>query len=288
MYIPTRITVAAIALAAAVEAGHAAPSDRWTLESGPSIVWKIAGSQLPHADFIEQGGRRAGQKVWYSIHADGTLELQRDVVWPSLRVFPNNTLGSLIKHYAAEAEPKISVNGTPLGPIKVSEVRLDGTLTFVGKAGPLGVTRETFPSVEDYTAIDRWTLTNAGEKAVTVAVAPLALSAEKIGPYGKNLMSVSCGGLAKVELKPGAATDFFIVFAGRQADHPEVKYGEDVTYGGVEDVLRRMFIIDLNESLRLETPDPVLDRAFTFAKWRVAEAMNDTRGGLMLAPGNLR
>ena len=35
------------------------------------------------------------------------------------------------------------------------------------------------------------------------------------------------------------------------------------------------------------TPDPVLNRAFAFAKWRVAEAMNDTRGGLMLCAGNL-
>jgi hypothetical protein len=55
-----------------------------------------------------------------------------------------------------------------------------------------------------------------------------------------------------------------------------------------EEVRRRAFIQEIDGKLQLETPDPVLNQAFAFAKWRVAEAMNDTRGGLMLAPGNGR
>jgi len=40
-------------------------------------------------------------------------------------------------------------------------------------------------------------------------------------------------------------------------------------------------------ALRLETPDPVLNRTFDFAKVRVAESIYATRGGLMLGPGGL-
>ena len=55
-----------------------------------------------------------------------------------------------------------------------------------------------------------------------------------------------------------------------------------------EEAALRGYIAGLSQALQLESPDPVLNRAFTFAKWRVAEAINDTRGGLMLAPGGLR
>jgi len=111
---------------------NASSPDRWTFGDGVSTVWKIDGSQLPHSDRIEQGGRRVGQKVWHSINADGTLKLERDVVWPSLRIIPNDTHGSLIQHYGSEAEPQITLDAQPLGPLKILEIRLDGTLTFTG------------------------------------------------------------------------------------------------------------------------------------------------------------
>jgi len=259
------------------------PPERWALGDGLSTVWRVAGTQVPHSDFIEQGGRRAGQKVWYTINADGTLKLERDVVWPSLRILPNNTHGSLIKHYAAEAEPALTLNSEALGPIRFSEVRLDGTLTFIGKAQSLAVKRVTFPSFGAYAAVDRWTLTNEGDKPVTLDVAPLALTSQQPGPYGTNVMEVFCGAPASTVIAPGAAFAFSILFTARQTDAPSPALD-----GAREEARRRAFIARLNDSLLLETPDPVLNRAFAFAKWRVAEAMNDTRGGLMLAPGNLR
>jgi len=259
------------------------PPERWLLSKGISTDWKVAGTQLPHSDFIEQGGRRTGQKVWYTVDADGALKLERDVVWPSLRIFPNDTHGSLIKHYAAEAEPAIAVDGTPLGALRINEVRLDGTLTFLGQARTLSVKRVTFPAFEAYAAIDRWTLTNAGDKPATVAVAPLALSAAQPGPYGTNVMEVACDAPASTTLKPKESLTFTVRFCGRLTNTPPA-----AIEGAAEEAQRRAFIARLNGTLILETPDPVLNRAFAFAKWRVAEAMNDTRGGLMLAPGNLR
>ncbi|MEI7901134.1 MAG: hypothetical protein WCK89_12855 [bacterium] len=268
---------------AADESRSPQPADRWVLGEGASTVWKVEGTKLPHKDFIEQGGRRAGQKVWYSLEADGTLRLDRDVVWPSLRIFPNDTHGSLIQHYAVEAEPQITADSQPVGPITISEVRLDGTLTFVGQAGVLRVTRVTFPSFENYVAVDRWNLTNTGEKPVAIVVAPIALSAERAGPYGTNVMAVSSDAPARTSLAAGKSLSFSICFSARLADTPPVKAD-----GAAEEANRRAFIARLNETLCLETPDLLLNRAFTFAKWRVAEAMNDTRGGMMLAPGNLR
>ena len=257
--------------------------NRWTLNQDTSTSWIISGSPVPHKDFIEQGGRRVGQKVWYAIRTDGTLELERDVVWPSLRIIPNDTFGSLIQHYGAEAEPSIMVDGAPAGPIKIQEVRLDGTLTFLGVAKELAIKRVTFPSFDKYAALDRWTLTNTGSKALTLGMAAPALSTEKIGPYGMNFMCVASDAPASTRLAPAQSITFSIRFTANQSDMQE----EEIN-GELEELGRRTFIAELNGALCLETPDPLLNRAFTFAKWRVAEAMNDTRGGLMLAPGNLR
>ena len=55
-----------LAASSAVVTQAAEPS-RWSLGEGIATAWKIEGSKLPHQDFIEQGGRRVGQKVWYSI-----------------------------------------------------------------------------------------------------------------------------------------------------------------------------------------------------------------------------
>ncbi len=267
----------------AVESNSLSRADRWTFGEGVATVWKVEGTKLPHKDFIEQGGRRVGQKVWYSLDAAGVLKLERDVVWPSLRIFPNDTHGSLIRHFATEAEPHITVDARPAGPFRISEVRLDGTLTFVGQAGPLAITRVTFPAFEKYAAVDRWTLKNTGEKAVVVGVAPLALAFEKTGPYGTNVLSVSTDAPVSTSLAAGNVLSFSVLFSARLADAPP-----EALDGASEEKQRRAFIARLNETLCLETPDLLLNRAFAFAKWRVAEAINDTRGGMMLAPGNLR
>jgi hypothetical protein len=54
-----------------------------------------------------------------------------------------------------------------------------------------------------------------------------------------------------------------------------------------EEAARRSYVASLQGNLRLETPVPELDRAFAVCKLRVAEAINATRGGMMLAPGGL-
>lgn len=256
---------------------------RWVLGKDQSTEWHVAESILPHKDFIEQGGRRVGQKVWYAVDADRKLSIERHVVWPSLRIKPNDTHGSYIVHYAAEAEPKIRVDGKELGPIIVDQALLDGTLTFIGKASGLDVKRETFPSFDTYSAWDIWTIANKSGKTVEIAVDPLLLSSEKESPYGINHSIAKSDGVKPVKLANSKTLSFAVSFTA------SLKGEEKPLADAAAERTKRMdFINGLNQALVLETPDPVLNRAFTFAKWRVSEAMNDTRGGLMLAPGNLR
>jgi hypothetical protein len=209
--------------------------------------------------------------------------MKRSVVWPCLRIRPNDTHSSLIQAYGNEAEPAITVNGVPLRAITVDQVVLDGTVTIQGHAGQdLAVTRSTFPSTTVRTAVDCWIVRNAGKEARTVAVAPLALENQRPGPYGTNIMEVSCTAPASTVLAPGQELRFAVLFSARLASESVEKV--DAT---VEEAARRAYVAALQRDLRLETPEPELDRAFAFCKLRVAEAINATRGGMMLAPGGL-
>lgn len=249
-----------------------------------STVWPVAtDARLPHGDNLEQGGLRCGQVVTYCVDEQRRLGMKRGVVWPGLRIIPNDTTGSLIRHFGSEAEPKVNVDEAPLGPIIVDRVLLDGTLTVLGHASnDLAVTRCTFPSPERRCAIDRWTLRNIGTNNRTVMVAPLALRQEVPGPYGTNRIEVSCTARASTTLAPRQELTFAVLFRawldGEQADVVDVAKDE---------AARRAHVAALQRDLRLETPVPEFDRAFAFCKLRVAEAINTTRGGLMLAPGGL-
>jgi len=258
---------------------------RWKLGDGLTTIWPVTqDTRLPHADFIEQGGLRVGQVVNYKIDSQRALSMKRSVIWPGLRKGKNGLFDGIIHRYdSREAEPVITVDGQPLGAITVSQVSLDGTLTIDGQADKdLLVTRCAFPSTTLWTAIDRWTVRNTGTIARKLDVAPLALRHELDGPYGMNVTEVTCTAPASTLLAPGKELTFAVLFSGRLVKDPVEKV--DIT---TEETARRSYVKAVQQDLRLETPEPELDRAFSFCKLRVAESINATRGGMMLAPGGL-
>lgn len=258
---------------------------RWVLGKNQTTEWRVGADQrLPHSDFIEQGGLKVGQVVRYRIGADHGLSIRRSVVWPSLRKGKNGMFDGIIQHYDSKvAEPVITIDGTPLGPITVERVLLDGTITIEGRAGQeLTITRCGFPSMTLPTAIDRWSVRNTGKVARTVAVAPLAVRNQIEGPYGLNITEVSCTAPESTVLSPGKEMVFSVLFSGRLENE-----AAPAIDSSAEEQARRTYVAGLQRDLRLETPDPELDQAFSFCKLRVAEAINSTRGGMMLAPGGL-
>lgn len=258
---------------------------RWVLGKDLTTEWLVPqDKRLPHADFIEQGGLRVGQVVRYRVDAQKALSMRRSVIWPGLRKGKNGMFDGVIKHYdSQEAEPAITIDGSPLGAITVERVLLDGTLTIQGQAGrDLAITRCAFPSPTLPTAVDRWTLRNTGKVPRTVTVAPIALRYQIEGPYGLNVTEVTCTAPTSTVLAPGKEMVFAVLFGGRLDSEPAGKI--DIA---TEERARRDYVVSLQRNLRLETPEPELDRAFSFCKLRVAEAINATRGGMMLAPGGL-
>ena len=57
------------------------PAPRWSLGEGMTTVWAVAmDTNLPHGDFIEQGGLRCGQVVDYHVDGERRLRMKRAVV----------------------------------------------------------------------------------------------------------------------------------------------------------------------------------------------------------------
>jgi hypothetical protein len=264
------------------------PAERWTMEGDGSIRWDVAGERfLPHGDHIEMAGLTVAAIIRYRVDAAGQLQLRREVVWPMLRTIPNDTHGSLMHTFNAEAEPEITVGGEPVGALTLTGVSIRGMLRFTFETGyGVRIVRTLSPSVDRPMLIEHWRIERTGETPIEIEVTPPAyevVTEADAGVDGSYILATSMDRSGAITLEPGGSASFSVACTGRRAgDEPFAFAGEDELQER-EDLIDRLW-----SSLRLETPDPTLNRAFAFAKLRGSESIYATRGGLMHGPGGGR
>lgn len=259
-------------------------NDRFTLEKEGAILWDVTKTpRLPHSDKMELSGKRASLILSYGADADGKLSLSRHVVWPMLRTVPNDTHASLQKTFTGSDAPALLVDGKPAVET-LKAVRIKGTVELQTTTDSgLVVTRTLFASTTLPAAIERVVVRNDTPQAHRVDMGPRELTwvteAAK-GVYGPYYLAATVHGEPETELKSGRTVAFGVVYGGLRA-------GEEPLKPNINQELRERekFVKHLFETLILETPDPVIDRMFAFAKVRAAESIFETKGGLMHAPG---
>jgi hypothetical protein len=298
------------------------PADRWKLEAAERrLVWDVAADpRLPHSDRLEMSGRRVAGIVSYGADAEGHLVLERTCVWPTLRVAPNDTHASLMVRFQKDQppkwlngrnrdlgvggpsrfEPQVRVEGVLCGERLVRAIHQDGILrleTDLGKG--FGLVREIYPSSEGTALLEKWTLRNLGttprvagvEALHCVASLPYAYldkglqlqgqpTPTPISREGTYHIAVDCEGLPDRRLEPGEAVSVGVAFhAGREGESTLT------TAFDQERGARWAFVRALQESLRFECPEPVLETLFDYSKLRACESIVETRHGPMHAPG---
>ena len=261
-------------------------ADRWSITGRSSITWIVNGA-LPHTDHIEMSGLKVSTVVRYGVDEKGGFLLNRSVVWPMLRTLPNNTHASLTRRFAWDIPGMIEVNGLSLGQEQVKSITLDGTLTavsdFLVSGGTLELKRILFPSVAHPAFCEKYVVRNHSSRPFTVEVpgarAVSQTDASK-GLDGSYKLVATLGGQATRVLQPGDSLVFGVSFAG-------YKSGEAETPIDIERELqaRRALVGSWQDNLILDTPSPILNTMFAFAKIRGAESIYDTEGGLMHGPG---
>ncbi|MGC4055008.1 MAG: hypothetical protein QM757_39710 [Paludibaculum sp.] len=258
---------------------------RWNLAPDGGIEWAVKPGET-HQDQIEMSGRQVSVIVTYGVRKDGTTYAGHHLVFPSLRTVPNDTHASLSYTFAAEAAPRYFVDGRPVRGETTTRMHHLGLLTMesvLGRQKDVTLVQTIFPSTRRPAAFHTYTFRNNSAKSLTVELEEtrqVVTTAAARGVDGSFLISAQPLDAGVRTLAPGGSTTFSVVFTARRATEPEPKF--DVP---AEERERRTLVAGFLSKLQLETPDPVLNTAFAFAKIRTTESIYDTVGGLMHGPG---
>lgn len=256
---------------------------RWQINPDGTISWQIS-NNIPHDDHIEMSGKKISCVLRYGVAADGSFHANRSLVWPMLRTIPNNTHASLTRRFAQDGFNLVTVNYKPIVAEKVTSLTLDGTLLVKSKAGnTLELTRQFFPSTTLAGYFEIYTLKNISEKTCAVEIPKsntVYTTDPSKGTEGGYALHVDLANSGSFNLKTNEVVRFSVFYSG-------VKTNEQVPVVNAEEEKekRTQFINQIWNKLILETPDPVLNTEFAFAKIRASESIFETKGGPMHGPG---
>ena len=259
---------------------------RWHLNQDGGISWEINSGDKAHSDHIEMSGLKVSTVVRYGVDDEGRFLLNRGMVWPMLRTIPNDTHASLMRKLGWNPLENVLINNAQIKE-QVRRISLDGTMEVESdlstRQGLVGLTRILFPSTTQPMFCEKYVLENKGNKAVSVEINQvknvMTTAAEK-GVNGSYRIIQALNGAAYTSLQPGQSVSFYAYTTGYEQ-------GESEVTPDIESELskRQAFIQELWGKLVLNTPDPVINTMFAFAKIRGAESIYDTACGLLHGPG---
>ncbi|MDW7761335.1 MAG: hypothetical protein SCM96_11970 [Acidobacteriota bacterium] len=258
----------------------------WTLNESGGIT-RVAEAGRAFRDHLEMSGKFISAVVRYGVEEDQSYFISRDIVWPILRTIPNNTHASLIRTFNIDPITLLTIDGWGVRQEKVEDVGLDGKITVHSLLNQdLHLKRVIFPSTDLPVFCEIYEITSNRDRAVALDIPEIHIvmrTAENQGVEGRYVLTVQSVNHGDYRLEPGETVRFSMVISG-------VKDGEAIPEIDPEQELdkRNAFLKRMAENMILETPDPVLNAMFAFAKIRGAESIYQTRGGPMHGPGGLR
>ena len=259
-------------------------NSRWALADHGGIVWQV-NDRIPHNDHIEMSGKQLSVVLRYGVDANGAFTLTRSIVWPMLRFKPNQTHDHLNRRFSSNVLDWVLVNRIPVsGQEKVQKITLDGTMTVESALGnSMTLTRTLFPSTSKAAYLEQYVFVNTGTRDVSIElpdVDMLYVTDATTGVYGAYHYEVKSSQKGVHLLSPGKELSYEVTYSARKIAETAPVF--DVA---AELAARRELVQELWSKLMVETPDPVLNRAFAFAKLRSSESIYATKGGLVHGPG---
>ncbi len=255
---------------------------RWNLRTDGEIEWTIGKHTTKHLDHVEMSGRQVSVIVTYGIDSLQHAFIHKSVVFPMLRIIPNDTRGNLQRDFE-QSTPQIMINGSAVTESPVS-FSFNGILHMVSTAGEgIIIEHNIFPSFDKAAVIEQCVISNNSKQAVELSVAKWdhkdTTDAAK-GVYGAYVLENKLYGGGKARLLPGGNYTYSVIISGYKICEQPYYYSANYEY------LKRMdFLKELNHELVLKTPDDTLNEMFKFSKIRASESVYDTKSGLMHSPG---
>ncbi len=273
---------------------YAQNNDRWNIQDDGSIQWNINNNNIPHKDHVEMSGQMLSVVLRYGVDKEGAFQLNRSLVFPMLRLKPNNTHSSLIQRFETNIPALLTVENNQLTNEKVQYISFDGTMKVESSFSynnngnhirdGIRMTRELYPSASAPYYCEEYTVENRNDHAITIHIPEWSITntiPDSVSVYGAYCIEVMVSKKGSFVLTPGEKLKFFALFSGRKMNEPPYVLANI----DVEKEARKSLLMQWGNNLVLDTPDPVLNRMFAFAKIRGSESIYRTKGGLMHGPG---
>ena len=278
----------------------AQPKDRWTIQDDGAIRWNI-NDNIPHDDHLEMSGQQLSVVLRYGVDAQKRFHLNRSLVFPMLRMHPNKTQNNLKQRFDVNIPALVTVDDQTLLNEEVRDVTFNGIMRVESSFGyiyrrkelkdAVQLTRVLYPSTNAAHYCEEYTFKNSSPNQITLRVPEWNVTyttPEEAGVYGAYCIEAALSKSGVFVLKPGETLEFYAIFSGRKlADASSGRNNAGLSHINIlsERAAREALISQWWGYLVLETPDPVLNRMFAFAKLRGAESIYRTKGGLMHGPG---
>lgn len=278
----------------------AQPKDRWIIQDDGAIRWNI-NDNIPHDDHLEMSGQQLSVVLRYGVDAQKRFHLNRSLVFPMLRMHPNKTQNNLKQRFDVNIPALVTVDDQTLLNEEVRDVTFNGIMRVESSFGyvyrrkelkdAVQLTRVLYPSTNAARYCEEYTFKNSSPNQITLRVPEWNVTyttPEEAGVYGAYCIEAALSKSGVFVLKPGETLEFYAVFSGRKlADTSSGRNDAGLSHINIlsEHAAREALISQWWSNLVLDTPDPVLNRMFAFAKLRGAESIYRTKGGLMHGPG---
>ncbi len=277
-------------------------SSRWSVNAdGNGIVWDVAdqtnpANLLPHADHVEMSGRRVSVIVRYRVDKSRRLFVERDMIFPQLRVRENDVRGYLRRVYDDRFFlPRFVIEGEEWYPLVTPVMRIaqdKGCLTVYYKLEALGITieRVLFPDATRATVWEDWQFYADDGRDLTVDRLPRMFSDYDYGldkTYGIVAGNRYLSG--KMRQNDGIITYIPVFFDACTIDpdtNPSPISPEEYFTASEGRISFDKRIQSDPAHIAFHCPDPELNQLFAFAKLRAAESLFETElMGLVHSPG---
>jgi hypothetical protein len=277
-----------------------AQQDRWKIQPDGSIEWALD-NRVPHNDHLEMSGEKISLWVQYGVNGNGQATLNRTMVFPTFRLLPVRTIASMMYNVTDGELPRFLINDkllktgvynaavAPDMPEKVTSIRQKGILQInseLGKDHAITLQRTLFPSTDKPMAIEKWVFINTGKQPVKIEMEYLYRevkpAAERTTPLQHSFVVSTVNEGLKI-VAPGDSVQFAILYQAINKNNPLATVDVNAELNDRQQRLNGILSL-----MQLETPDPVLNTAFAFAKMRATESIYKTRGGYLHGPGGLR
>lgn len=270
-------------------AQQAVDPEFWHISDSNSIVWDVSSeSWLPHGDNIEMSGSKVSGIIYYAVNEKRQLTVTRDLIFPQLRTYDRTNGVNWQQYrayrrltYSSEIEPTITDSLKTVVFDQVDSVRIAGKLIiYHTPVNHIVLTRTLFPSMTDRLFVEQWTLTNIGRDAKKLHIGNTTASTALPGYKGTYHNRVYSDAHDHISLTAGQSYRFGIYFVAAINDEPTDGFSHEAA-----EHERDAFLETMQESLVLETTNPVLDQLFYFSKIRAAESIFNSKMGLVHSPG---